>query len=180
MKQFSFLFLISISLIFFSCEEQVDEGFIPYEGPISELHDIDMNFVDSARTIVRMITPTQLTFADDNRKYPEEVKLWFYDKLGNVSSEIRGDSAKYTRKTNTYTLMGNVEIYNPQKDETIKTPEFIWYPDFSEIRSDSSVSVRTPTQTIYGKGFTAKQDFSEYTLKQIVRSVIEVPDLPTN
>lgn len=178
MKHRSFLFLI---VLFFSCTKvEQEEVFEEYQGPVSELHDIDMNFIDSSRVIVRMVTPTQLVYQDENKKYPKEVKLWFYDKQENISTTVRGDSGKYTRSKNTYTLMGNVKIFNPNKQETMLTQEFDWYPDYEEIRSDSAVTVRTPTQVIYGKGFIAKQDFSEYTLKKIVRSVLEVPDLPSN
>lgn len=179
MKRSLFPLLILLSFFFLACNQSEEENFKPYTGPIYELHNISMNFNDSARTVVHMVTETQFTYENDDKRYPKEVKLWFYDKFGNISSQIRGDSAKYTRASNTYTLMGNVKIYNPIKQETMSTPEFVWYPDFSEIRSDSSVQVHTPTQVLYGKGFVAKQDFSEYYLKRVTKSVLEVPNLPT-
>jgi len=69
-----------------------------YIGPKSELRGIDMVYSDSARAMLRMVTEQQITTLSEDRVYPKEMKLWFYDKLGNITSQIRGDSAHFSDK----------------------------------------------------------------------------------
>ena len=97
MRNSSLLFLLFVSSTFFSCREKTDDSKAVYIGPKSELYGIDMVYSDSARKVVRMVTETQLTLASEDRIYPKEMKLWFYDKTGKVTSEVRGDSAHFYR-----------------------------------------------------------------------------------
>jgi hypothetical protein len=92
-----FLLLVVISLLIWSCQKEQAVDNRVYRGPKSELLGIDMVYSDSGRTVVHMITDQQITSPTEDRIYPKEMKLWFYDKLGNVSSQIRGDSAHFFR-----------------------------------------------------------------------------------
>ena len=71
---FLLLVLTSVSL---ACREEKTAKNLIYVGPKSELTDIDMVYSDSARTVVRMVTPSQITLYSEDRVYPKEVKLWF-------------------------------------------------------------------------------------------------------
>ena len=180
MRNSSLLFLLSLISVFFSCREKADDSKVVYAGPKSELHGIDMIYSDSARKVVRMVTETQLTLATEDRIYPKEMKLWFFDKLGNVSSEIRGDSAHFFRTTNSYKMMGHVVINNVLKGEVLKTDEFTWVPDEKRIFTTKPVSIKTRTDIIHGVGLDAAQDFSSYSLRRVSNSVLTVNQLPTN
>jgi len=87
--------MVVSSLLIWSCQGEQTKDKRVYRGPKSELEGIDMVYSDSGRTVVHMITEKQITSPTEDRIYPKEMKLWFYDKLGNVSSEIRGDSAHF-------------------------------------------------------------------------------------
>jgi hypothetical protein len=39
-----------------------------------------MVYSDSARATLRMVTEQQITTISEDRVYPKEMKLWFYDK----------------------------------------------------------------------------------------------------
>jgi len=121
-----------------------------------------------------------LTLASEDRVYPKEMKLWFYDKSGKITSEIRGDSAHFYRQKNTYKLMGHVVIHNIEKEETLKTDEFNWLPVEKRIFTDKAVQLRTRTELVNGVGLDAAQDFSSYSLRQVRNSVVVVDGLPTN
>jgi LPS export ABC transporter protein LptC len=108
------------------------------------------------------------------------MKLWFYDKTGKITSEVRGDSAHFYRQKNTYKLIGHVVIHNIEKGETLKTDEFNWLPVEKRIFTDKAVQLRTRTELVNGVGLDAAQDFSSYSLRQIRNSVVAVEGMPTN
>jgi LPS export ABC transporter protein LptC len=167
-----------ISLL--ACSEAKKAENLVYKGPKSELSGIDMVYSDSARAVVRMVTESQITTPLEDRIYPKEMKLWFYDKLGKVTSITRGDSAHYILQTNSYRLMGHVVINNQLKGELIKTDEFTWLPGEKRIFTDKPVSIKTRTDIIHGVGLDAAQDFSTYSLRRVSNSVLTVNELPTN
>ncbi len=179
MSNFRFLiFVLIISLFFFSCQEEKASKNLIYNGPKSELTGIDMVFSDSAKSVVRMVTETQITTYSEDRVYPKEMKLWFYDKLGNVSTQIRGDSAHFFRQKNQYRLMGHVKIFNIKKNETLTADEFTWIPDEKRIFTEKPVQIKTPTEIFNGVGLDAAQDFSTYSLRRVTNSMLNVESLP--
>ena len=180
MRNSSFLFLLFIISTIFSCREKADDSKAVYSGPKSELFGIDMVYSDSARKVVRMVTEEQLTLASEDRVYPKEMKLWFYDKTGKITSEVRGDSAHFYRQKNTYKLIGHVVIHNIEKEETLKTDEFNWLPVEKRIFTDKAVQLRTHTELVNGVGLDAAQDFSSYSLRKVRNSVVAVEGMPTN
>ncbi|MHA8093416.1 LPS export ABC transporter periplasmic protein LptC [Aquirufa lenticrescens] len=180
MRNSSFLFLLFIISTIFSCREKADDSKAVYSGPKSELFGIDMVYSDSARKVVRMVTEEQLTLASEDRVYPKEMKLWFYDKTGKITSEVRGDSAHFYRQKNTYKLIGHVVIHNIEKEETLKTDEFNWLPVEKRIFTDKAVQLRTRTELVNGVGLDAAQDFSSYSLRKVRNSVVAVEGMPTN
>lgn len=180
MRNSSLLFLLFIISTIFSCREKADDSKAVYVGPKSELFGIDMVYSDSARKVVRMVTEEQLTLASEDRVYPKEMKLWFYDKTGKITSEVRGDSAHFYRQKNTYKLIGHVVIHNIEKGEILKTDEFNWLPVEKRIFTDKAVQLRTRTELVNGVGLDAAQDFSSYSLRKVRNSVVAVEGMPTN
>ncbi len=181
MSNFKILILFLFTLIgslFFSCQEEKVSKKLIYKGPKSELTGIDMIFSDSAKSVVRMVTETQITTVVEDRIYPKETKLWFYDKLGNVTTQIRGDSAHFFRQKNQYRLMGHVKIVNILKNEILTTDEFTWIPDEKRIFTEKPVQIKTPTEVFNGIGLDAAQDFSTYSLRKVTNSMLNVESLP--
>ena len=175
-----FLLILVSSLLFWSCQKEQAADKRVYRGPKSELLGIDMVYSDSGRSVVHMITEKQITTPTEDRIYPKEMKLWFYDKTGKITSEVRGDSAHFYRQKNTYKLIGHVVIHNIEKGEIMKTDEFNWLPVEKRIFTDKAVQLRTRTELVNGVGLDAAQDFSSYSLRKVRNSVVQVDGLPTN
>ena len=173
------LFLLLVLFLLMACHEREVKSSAIYKGPKSQLTGIDMIYSDSARSVLRMVSEKQITTDAEDRIYPMEMKLWFYDKLGNVTSQIRGDSAHFFRQTNSYKLMGHVEIFNIQKGETLKTDEFTWLPEQKRVFTEKPVSIHTKKEIVHGIGLDAAQDFSTYSLRKVTNSVLTVDGLPT-
>ncbi len=173
--------LIGLLVCFFfltSCED--DKKVVKkeeYKGPISEIYGINMTYSDSARLVVRMTTDVQLTMATEDKIYPKEIRVFFFDKFGNNTTKLRGDSARYIRTKNLYRVMGRVQIDNQVKHEILETPELFWSPDTKKIYTDKQVDIKTPDQVLHGVGMDSNQDFTDYTIRR-VNGVVSVKSLP--
>ncbi len=178
-RQGSALSLLLAILLFSACEEdKKDVKKQEYKGPISEVYGINMAYTDSARLVVKMSTEAQLTMANEDKKYPKEVRVFFFDKMGNNTTKLRGDSAIYLKATNLYRIMGRVQINNQVKNEVLETDELFWNPNTKKIYSNKAVDIKTPEQTIHGIGMDSNQDFTQYTIRKISNSQVSVKNLP--
>ena len=175
---FSFLLFPISYLLLTSCED--DKKVIKkeeYKGPISEVYGINMTYSDSAKLVVRMTTDVQLTMASEDKIFPKEIRVFFFDKFGNNTTKLRGDSARFIRAKNLYRIMGRVQIDNQVKHEILETPELFWSPDTKKIYTDKRVDIKTPDQVLHGMGMDSNQDFTDYTIRKVT-GVVSVKSLP--
>lgn len=173
-----FLLPISYCLLLTSCEEDKKElKREEYKGPISEVYGINMTYSDSARLVVRMTTDVQLTMASEDKIFPKEIRVFFFDKFGNNTTKLRGDSARFIRAKNLYRIMGKVQIDNQVKHEILETPELFWSPETKKIYTDKAVDIKTPDQVLHGMGMDSNQDFTDYTIRKVT-GVVSVKSLP--
>lgn len=175
---FSLLLFPISCLLLTSCED--DKKVIKkeeYKGPISEVYGINMTYSDSAKLVVRMTTDVQLTMASEDKIFPKEIRVFFFDKFGNNTTKLRGDSARFIRAKNLYRIMGRVQIDNQVKHEVLETPELFWSPDTKKIYTDKQVDIKTPDQVLHGMGMDSNQDFTDYTIRRVT-GVVSVKSLP--
>ncbi|MES2794834.1 MAG: LPS export ABC transporter periplasmic protein LptC [Bacteroidota bacterium] len=157
-------FVFFASLIIFACQEKAVEKEVNYTGPTLEVENIELNYGDSARVIVKMKTALELDLQNQDKVYPKEVRLFFYDPNGMESTTIRSDSGRYFKSENHYKLMGNILIIDKLKNQNLTTTELIWAPDKKIIYTHKPVDLTTPTQVLHGMGMQANQDFTQYSL----------------
>jgi LPS export ABC transporter protein LptC len=148
-----------------------------YKGPVSEVYGINMTYSDSAKLVVRMTTDVQLTMVSEDKIFPKEIRVFFFDKFGNNTTKLRGDSAKFIRAKNLYRVMGRVQIDNQVKHEVLETPELFWSPETKKIYTDKQVDIKTPDQVLHGMGMDSNQDFTDYTIRKVT-GVVSVKSLP--
>jgi LPS export ABC transporter protein LptC len=163
-SRFIVLLTIFTNILFISCKEKAVEKEENYNGPTLEIENIELSYGDSARVLVKMKTTIELDLQNQDKVYPKEVKLFFYDEAGAESTTIRSDSGRYFKSMNHYKLMGNVLIVDKVKNQNLTTTELIWSPDKKIIYSNKPVELITPTQTLRGNGMQANQDFTQYSL----------------
>jgi LPS export ABC transporter protein LptC len=148
----------------FSCKDKIVEKEINYNGPTLEVENIELSYGDSARVAVKMKTQLELDLQNQDKVYPKEVRLYFYDDSGSESTTIRSDSGRYYKNKNHYVLMGNVLIIDKIKNQNLTTTELIWSQDKKIIYTNKPVDLNTPTQVLHGMGMKANQDFTQYSL----------------
>ncbi len=178
-NQKSFYLSVTFGILcFLSCGEEMKKTKkVIYQGPASEQYDVELNFTDSARTVLKLITPVQLTLENQNKIYPKKVEIFFHERsTGMLTATMTGDSAKYLKTENIYLVTGHVVI-KTQKNETLKTDEITWKIDKKIITTDKPVELETPKEKLYGTGMDANQDFTQYTLRN-PRGTVQVDNFP--
>ena len=162
------LFIINFTLIF-SCEEPKQaKKPVAYTGPIEEINDVKLLYSEVAMLKVKLTTPKQFRYANDDRKYPKPVSIVFYGPAGEEVTTLRSDSGRYSKAKDLYTVMGNVIVINRQKQEKLLTPELNWNPVTKKVFTQKRVTVisQMTGEKLYGTGLDANQDFTNYKIRK--------------
>ncbi len=161
--------LLFIILFFTSCEEPKETKEVKrYKGPIEVINDVRLLYSEAALLKVKLTTPKQLRYENEDRKYPEQVNIDFYGPTGETMTTIRSDSGRYSKANNLYTVMGNVVVVNKQKQEKLLTPVLNWNPVTKKVFTESRVTVisQLTGEKLYGLGLDANQDFTNYRIRK--------------
>ncbi|HEY0108991.1 MAG TPA: LPS export ABC transporter periplasmic protein LptC [Fibrella sp.] len=161
----------ALCITLFSCEEEKKPvRSVPYNGPIEEINNVKLLYSEAALMRVKLTTARQLRFINDDRKYPREVLVDFYDPSGTqVVTTLRSDSGKYDKARDLYTVMGHVVVVNKAKQERLRTNLLNWNPNTKKVYTDQKVIVSSQQtgERLYGIGLDANQDFSRYSVRKV-------------
>jgi LPS export ABC transporter protein LptC len=159
---YSLLFLILSS---WSCQEKKQEAPLRfYAGPVISTRNLSTSYLDSGRIRMKVEAAVQLEYADGNQEFPEGFRVSIYDEEGKVRSSLKADFVHFDKVQDLYTATGNVLLEDLQKKESLKTSKLHWSRTEERVFNNEFVEITTPTQTLKGKGLTARQDFSTYTI----------------
>ena len=113
-----------------------------------------------------MDTKLQVIQHNDDQEYPEGLFVTFFDDDEKISSTIKANYGYYFEKEDKWRLMGKVVVQNPKEGQKLETEEMYWMPTTHDIlvEKKDSVTITKPDQILYGKGLTAKDDFSQYKI----------------
>ena len=177
------IFLAPVLILFlFSCgkenadiEHTFDEDQVRYE----EALDVSMVYSDSAVLRVEVSGPRMLRYLDrDNprQEFPDGIKVVFYSTNGGASSTMTADVATRYDKTNEIHIRNNV-VWESYSGERLETEELIWQERKEKVYSNRFVKIQKPDEVIYGYGFEANQEFTEWTINAVegefLRSMID-------
>jgi len=163
------LVIIHFTVLFVACEgPKTTKKVKPYNGPIEEINDVKLLYSEAAMLKVRLTTPKQFRYVNDNRTYPKPVNIVFYGPTGEEVTTLRSDSGRYDKAKDIYVVMGNVVVINKQKQEKLLTPELTWNPATKKVYTDKRVTVLSQQtgEKLYGLGLDANQDFSQYSIRK--------------
>ncbi|RYF69441.1 MAG: LPS export ABC transporter periplasmic protein LptC, partial [Cytophagaceae bacterium] len=127
--------LFTLLVLLTSCEEDKKPvKAVAYNGPIEEINNVKLLYSESAMMRVKLTTERQLRFINEDRKYPKEVFIDFYDPTGSqIVTTLRSDSGKYDKAKDLYTVMGHVVVINKAKQEKLQTNLLNWNPNTKKV-----------------------------------------------
>ncbi|MGB0839243.1 MAG: LPS export ABC transporter periplasmic protein LptC [Chitinophagales bacterium] len=180
-SRITFALLIVVSLV--ACEnnmkevEKVAEKL--QEENIERIKDVEIIYSEEGKVKVQLTAPSLLGYK--NKKEPrtefsEGLKVVFFDKdLQKTSSLVGNYGIRYEKEKKT-TIRENVVWVSETNKQKLETEELNWNERTQKIYSEKFVKVTTETETIFGEGFEANQDFSRYKIKQIKGTIKVNPD----
>lgn len=159
------IFVILMAFTGWSCNPPDAAKPILYEGALSEAEDVVMHYTEKDFLKVMLKAKKVLEFQNGDQEFPEGLYLEFYDETGKISSTLRANSAYFFKEENKWRGRGKVEVNNVDKGEQLSTEELFWMPKTEKIFTDKFVTIKLQNEVIYGTGFEANQDLSNYQIK---------------
>ncbi|SNC77017.1 LPS export ABC transporter protein LptC [Hymenobacter gelipurpurascens] len=168
-----------------SCQKQAEEvkKRTPYSGPMLETTQVLTLISDSAKLRVRLTAPLEQIYENGDQVYAKGVNLTFLGEDGKtVVNTITGNYGKLEKNKNLYTVRGNVQVTNVEKQQRMNTEEAFYDKSKATIYTEKDMEVRvtTPTEKLTGRGLTANQDFSRYKILTPTGVFAVDPSAPTS
>jgi LPS export ABC transporter protein LptC len=151
----------------FSCKKSAPEAAkdVQYKGPLIESTNVLTLYSDSAKLQIRYTAPLEQQFENGDKLYPKGIQVEFYGEGGTkVRNTLSGNYGRYDKVKNLYFIRGNVKVSNTEKQQSMRTNQMYFDQVKQLIYTEDSVRIQTPTEILTGKGLTANQDFSRYTI----------------
>jgi len=159
------LFWLLLTAQLNSCTEQKTEISLKhYSGPMLRSENLNTIYTDSGKTKMRMQAPVQVEYSNGNQEYDKGILVTFYKSDTLKQSLLRADFLLYNKQQDLYTAIGHVVLEDLIKHEKLNTEKLHWSRSEGRVFNNEFVEITTPSQILKGKGVTAKQDFSSYTI----------------
>jgi len=166
MVRFGFtILLFAIGLLMMGCEaEKTDTIIRHYAGPMVRSENLNTVYSDSGKTKMRLEAPVQVEYSDGNQEYEKGLTVTFYTRDTIRQSYLKADFVHFNKQQDLYTAIGHVVLEDLIKHEKLNTEKLHWSRTEGRVFNNQFVEITTPNQILKGKGLTAKQDFSSYTI----------------
>lgn len=166
-----FLLLVSVSLFLDGCKRPDPPKPVEYKGALREAEDIEVFSTEKDQMKSKMKAKKILEFQNGDLEFPEGMYLESYDEAGNLTSTLQANSAFYFKEEKKWRARGKVEVTNIAKNEQLTTEELFWKPELKTIFTDKFVTIKESTRILTGTGLDAKQDMSEYSIKNLTGEI---------
>lgn len=164
------VFCLLSSVFLLSCEN--DLGRVNEDNQrkpnIEEAYKIQSYLSQNGNLRAKLVSPFMLRYAMDTSylEFPRTLHVDFYDSLGKVESQVDALYGKYFETRSQVYLRDSVVVFNV-KGDTLRSPDLWWDQNTKKFFTDKNIRLRTKDKRMYGgKGFTAEQDLSGWTIFQ--------------
>ena len=163
---------IILILLFTSCKndlEEIDRVINREMIAVETAKDVSILYSDSAMIRVRVEGPIMLRHLDKEnprQEFTDGVKVVFFASGQNVESILTAKFAQRLEKKNQIIVRDSV-VWESAEGEKLETEELIWEERKARIYTNRFVTITKPDEVIYGYGFEAKQDFSEWSINAV-------------
>lgn len=148
---------------------------VEYNGPLSEMQDVDMLYSEKDRVKVKMLAHRILQYKSGDKEFPDGIYLEFFNEKGIMTSTLKANQAYYFKEEDQWRGRGNVIVKNIAKQQQLNTEELFWKESKHKIFTDKFVTIRLENEVIYGTGLDAAQDMSTYTIHK-PEGIFEIKD----
>jgi len=173
--------VLTILVSFIGCENSIEEieqlSIESVELSASTSKNVRLRFSDSAEVKIILIAPVLEQYTSKKEPYdlmPEGLTIEFIDSLGNVEAQVKCNHATHYPKKNILELTDNVRVFNKDGDR-LNSEHIIWNSKTQKITSEDFVKITTGDEIIYGDGFEANQDFTDYKINN-VKGIISIDE----
>ena len=164
------LIIFFISIMFFSCQNNpnlVNDLFQTKAFPVEVISKSKMIHTEEGEIKLEIIANKIERFVGDSARlsFSNGFNVTFYNRSGNVTSNLFAKKAIVDEKNNLMTARDSVVLKSKKKK--LETELLIWDEKKEKIYTNNDVIITTDSEVIYAKGFESDPNFSDYTLKKI-------------
>ncbi|MCG8474944.1 MAG: LPS export ABC transporter periplasmic protein LptC [Cytophagales bacterium] len=150
-----------LSFMLFACTERNRKKLPPaYEGPVMVVKNMDLLRSENGRIVGRARAKTELTFANNDKAYPDGIMIEEWDTLGNVKTIISADSAYLDQKKKLYHAVGDVRVDNKEQG-LLETEELFWDRKKKRIYNGILFTLTTKESKLLAYELDASEDLSD-------------------
>lgn len=182
---FRLFFLVLFPVLLSGCENDLEKvNLVTGKDvlPVESSSGLTILYSDSGKVKVKISALEMNRFATDSpyTELPKGVKVEFFDQNLKVSSTLTSNHAIRKDREFITEARGDVIVVN-EKGEKLNTELLIWDERTSKIFSSEFVKISTPDKIIFGNGFEANQDFTNYKIFNIKGTItIDKDEHPQN
>lgn len=136
--------------------------------PNEKAKNIEYLYTENGIKTSRLTAPILNRFAREQNiiELPKGFKIEMYDDLGAIKTVISGNFATRNESSKIIEAKYNVVVFDVIENKTLNTEHLIWDESNNKIHTNKFVKITTPEKIIFGDGFEANEDFSEYFILQ--------------
>ena len=141
--------------------------------PNQTARNIETVYTDSAHTQLIIRAPFLKRFDSENNPYfefPEGIYVEFYGKEEEVDSRLTAKYAIYYETDELWEARDSVVAIN-RFGEVLNSNLLFWDEKKKLIYTSQFVQISTTDELIFGEGFEAKQDFSDWKIKKVTGTI---------
>jgi LPS export ABC transporter protein LptC len=161
----------------YACENDIKdvEALTGKKTSVEEGTNIVSYLSQEAIVKAKLEAPVMKRFQTDSPyvEFPKSLFVSFYNDSMQIENTLRANYGTYRENEHKVFLKDSIVVVN-LKGDTLWCRELWWDQHKEQFYTDKPVRVRQPDKILYGKGLTAAQNFSTYTIK-VVTGIVQVP-----
>lgn len=146
--------------------EEVAELVAHYDTTVETAHDVEILYSDSARVMVRVSGPRllfHLDAKDPRQEFTDFVKVEFFDRRQQVTQTLTAKyGLRYARRD--IVIARDSVVLQGEEGNRLETEELTWNDRENRIHTDHFVVIQRPGEIIYGRGFEATEDLTQWRI----------------
>jgi LPS export ABC transporter protein LptC len=140
---------------------------------VEEGKNIKAIFSQSGNRKAYLTAPAMMRVKADTQyvEFPKTIFVEFYNEQQQLQNVVKAKYARYFELLGKVFLRDSVVVFNTSGD-TLHCKTLWWNQNDENFYTDDTVVINTRTQQLQGTGFWAKSDFSKYTIRNTVGTVL--------